>query len=437
MRRTKWLLMVLLFPALLMAQSTDIAFEEYKLENGLHVILHEDHTAPNVIVSVMYHVGAKNEQPEKTGFAHFFEHLMFEGSKNIERGMYSKYVEQAGGMLNANTSWDRTFYYELLPSNQLELGLWLESERMLHLKVDPLGIKTQKGVVVEEIKETTENQPYGTLLSETFGRAFVKHPYNWTVLGSKEHIQNATDQDYMDFHDQFYVPNNAVLAIGGAIDIAETKKMVETYFGDIPKGTKPIYRPDPNMEPVKNKEIRDTVFDNIQLPMVIQAYHAPAMGTDDFYAMEMLTTLLSGGQSSRLYKSLVDEQAIALQVQALPLPLEHPGLTIALALPNMGVDPKVLEEGMDQEIEKVRNELITEREFQKLQNQFENQMIQSYRTIASRVEALATNYTYYGETDRVNSEIDRYLSVSREDIQRVANTYLRKDNRVVLYYLPK
>jgi predicted Zn-dependent peptidase len=418
------------------AQTVKLQYEEYDLPNGLHVILHEDHSTPIVTVSVMYHVGAKNEDPQRTGFAHLFEHLMFEGSDNIPRGEYTRFVEKAGGTLNANTSWDRTYYYEVLPSNQLALGLWLESERMLHLKMDSLGIATQKGVVIEEIKEREENQPYGSLLRETFKRAYTVHPYKTTVLGSPDHLRAATDQDVINFYKKFYVPNNAVLTLAGDINPAEAKKWVQTYFGDIPKGTTPIIRPEQN-EPIKNAEIRDTIYDNIQLPAIIQAYHVPAMGTPEYYAVSMLNTVLSGGQSSRFNRSLVDEKQLALQAMSLPLPLEHPGITLALLLPNMGVDLAQLEAAADLEIAKLQDELIPEEEFQKLKNSIEASMIERLSGIEGRAELLATGYTYYKSTGSVNAEIDKYLAVTREDIREAARKYFRKDNRVVLYYLPK
>ncbi|MFO7829483.1 MAG: pitrilysin family protein [Bacteroidales bacterium] len=418
------------------SQTNKIEFEEYDLDNGLHVILHQDRSTPIVAVTVTYHVGAKNEKPDRTGFAHFFEHLMFEGTKNIDRGEYAEIVEKAGGSLNANTTSDRTYYYELLPSNQLELGLWLESERMLHAKVDSLGIATQKNVVIEEYKQNYENQPYGTILIETSKRAYEEHPYRWTTIGDPEHIRAAKDEEFQEFYDMFYVPNNAVLTIAGDIDIDETKKMIEKYYAGIPKGKNEIYRPTVN-EPLKNKEIRDTVYDNIQLPAVIQAYHLPAMGTDDYYAVDMLSTLLSRGESSRLYKTLVDEKQLALFAASFPLPYEDPGLALTYSIPNVNVDPAELEDAMNKEIEKVRNDYISDQELEKVKNQIESQFVNSNTTLANRAYNMAINYTFFKNTNLVNTEIEKYMAVTKDDIKRVANKYFRDDNRVVLYYLPK
>ena len=415
-------------------QSPNIKYTELDLENGLHVILHEDHSTPIVAVSIMYHVGSKNENPERTGFAHFFEHLLFEGSKNIERGQFDKLITNAGGINNANTTQDRTFYYEILPSNQLELGLYMESERLLHAKIDNTGIETQREVVKEERRQRVDNQPYGSVLEQTMKRSYNKHPYRWSVIGSLDHLNTASYDEFMDFYKTYYVPNNAVLSIAGDLDIEETKKLVHKYFAEIPKGRE-IERPD-QIEPKQTMEIRDIVYDNIQLPAVIQAYHIPAQGTDDYYAMNMLAQILSQGQSSRLYKALVDEQQKALFVGAFPFSLEDPGVTLAFGVANAGVSPDDLEAAMDKEYDKVKNELITEREYQKLQNQIETDFISNNSRVVEIAESLANYYMYFGDANLINTEIDRFRKVTRDDIKNVANKYLKAENRVVLYYMP-
>jgi predicted Zn-dependent peptidase len=429
-------LLLFTFTGSLFSQSGKIEFEEYDLDNGMHVILHQDNSFPLVVVTITYHVGSKNEKPERTGFAHFFEHLMFEGSENIPRGEFSKIVDKAGGELNANTTWDRTFFYEVLSSNQLELGLWLESERMLHLNVDSIGVATQKKVVTEEIKQREENQPYMSFQKEISKRAFNVHPYQWTVLGSADHILAATESDYKEFYKKFYVPNNAVLTIVGDIDFDNAKKLIEKYYADIPASENEIYRPT-QVEPIKHEEIRDTVYDNIQLPAIFQAYHTPKSGTSDFYAVDMLAKLLSSGESSRLYKTLVDEKQLAMQVASFPFPYEDAGLAYALALPNMGVEIQDLEKGIDAEIEKLQTELISDAELQKLKNQYEAEHVNDNASLESRAYNLAINYTFHKDANLINTEIDKFLAVTKEDIKRVANEYFRKDNRVVLYYLPK
>jgi predicted Zn-dependent peptidase len=417
-------------------ESNKIDFIEYDLDNGMHVILHQDKSTPIVAVSVLYHVGSKNEDPSRTGFAHFFEHLLFEGSENIERGEFFKIVQGNGGVLNANTSFDRTYYFEVLPSNQLKLGLWLESERLLHAKIDKEGVETQRGVVKEELKQRNENTPYGSILNETFGHAFVEHPYRWTPGGSPEYINKAELSEFMDFYKTFYVPNNATLSIAGDIDIKQAKKWIAEYFGTIPKGTKAIPRPTV-VEPKKTAEVRDTIYDNIQLPAVVMGYHMPGQGTEDYYAMSMLSQLLSQGESSRFQKVIKDEKQKALFVGAFPLPTEDPGLALMFGITNMGVEPTALEEAMDIETARVKEELISDLEFQKLKNQVENDFISGNSSVQGLAENLANYHVYFGDANLVNTEIERFMKVTKEDIRKVAQKYLTDENRVVLYYLPK
>lgn len=414
-------------------QTRRIPFESFDLKNGLHVILHEDHSTPIVAVTVMYHVGSKDEDPTRTGMAHFFEHLLFEGSENIGRGEFDSYVEGAGGVLNANTTQDRTFYYEVLPSNQLELGLWLESERMLHARVEGIGIETQREVVKEEKRQRYDNQPYGQLLPTTMEAVYREHPYRWTPIGSLEHLNAASYEEFMDFYRRFYVPNNAVLSIAGDIDIKTTRKLIEKYFRDIPRGAE-IPRTK-IVEPQRNEEFRDTIWGKDALPMVVQAYPIPAQGTPDYYAVEMLNQVLSGGESSRLNRRVVDEEQLALFCGAFSFGLEHPGLTLAYALASMGVDPAEVEKAMNEEVEKLKVERISSLELQKLQNQIESQFVQSNSSMAGIAESLANYHMYFGNSDLINTEIERYMAVTPEDIQRAAIQYYDPAQRVTLYFL--
>ncbi len=418
------------------AQMPKIEFDEYKLDNGLTVLLHEDHSTPIVAVSVMYHVGAKNENPERTGFAHFFEHLLFEGSANIKRGEFFKYIENAGGNNNANTTNDRTFYYEVLPSNQLELGLWLESERLLHANIDQEGVDTQNEVVKEEKRLRIDNQPYGSFLAEMNKRAFKVHPYRWTTIGEMEHLDAATLEEFMGFYQKFYVPENAILCIAGDVNIKDTKKMIQAYFGPIPSGKEKIERVSV-VEPPMEGEIRDTVYDDIQLPGVMMAYRIPAQGTDDFYALEMMSMVLSDGESSRLNKKCVENTQSAMYVGSFPFPCEHPGLSFVFGLANADTDPLILEKEINEEMDLIQNELITDIELQKIRNMIENDFIYNFSSMIGIAENLANYKMYFGDAGLINNELERYFKVTKEDIMRVAKKYFHRDNRVVLYYLPK
>ncbi|WP_186756137.1 M16 family metallopeptidase [Echinicola salinicaeni] len=414
----------------------DIEFREFTLDNGLHVIMHKDNSTPIVVTSVLYHVGSKNENPERTGFAHFFEHLLFEGSEHIGRGEYSKKIQSEGGTLNAYTSNDITYYYESLPSNKLEMALYMESERMLHAKIDEEGVETQREVVKEEKRQRYDNQPYGTILPETLKRAYAEHPYQWAPIGSLEHLNEASLDEFMDFYKSFYVPNNATLTIAGDIDYAQTEEWVKMYFSEIPAGAKEIYRPSIE-EPKKVTEIRDVVYDNIQIPAVIQAYNLPPKNDPDSYAMDMLSTYLTGGNSSLMTKELVDKQQKALAVAAIPLDLEDGGIFIMYGITNMGIKAEDLESEIDLLVKQVQDEGVSEQDFKKLQNIIENDLVSKNATMSGIAQNLSQSHVFYGDTDHINNELELYRDVSREDLQRVAKKYLTLDGRVVLYYLPK
>jgi predicted Zn-dependent peptidase len=420
----------------ILAKSQTIKFEKYTLPNGLKIILHEDHSAPVVAVTALYHVGSKNEDTARTGFAHFFEHLLFEGSENIKRGEFDKYITNAGGALNANTSQDRTFYYELLPSNQVDLGLWLESERMMHAKIEQVGVNTQREVVKEEKRQRIDNRPYGSFLNEILTRAYKVHPYKWSPIGSMEHLNAAKLEEFIQFYKTYYVPNNCVLSIAGDISIPELKKKIEAYFGPIAKGTLAINRPSIK-EPPLGGEVRDNVYDNIQLPAVLHAYRAPKQGGDEYYAFNVLSTILSGGASSRMNKTLVDSKQLAVAAQSVPFFNEDDGLFIALTIANMGVKVETLEESMDSVVNGLKLDLVGEREFQKVKNQITTDLVDSKATMAGIAESLANNEVYFGDANLINTELEKYNKVTREDVLKVAKKYLNKENRVVLHYLPK
>jgi len=418
------------------AMAQQVKFVEYDLDNGLHVVLHQDKKAPVVAVTVMYHVGSKNEQVGRTGFAHFFEHLLFEGTENIKRGEFMKIVSSNGGQNNANTTQDRTFYYEVFPSNQLELGLWLESERMLHPVINEIGVKTQNEVVKEEKRMRIDNQPYARFNEEIFKRLFTNHPYHWQTIGSMEDLDAAKLEEFQAFFKKFYVPNNAVLTIAGDIDVDKTKQLVASYFADVPKGA-PVTQPSITEAPI-TKEMIDTAYDaNIQIPAVFAAYRTPGSTTRDAQVLGLISKVLSGGASSRLYKKMVDDKKNALQVAAFNYSLEDYGAYITLALPNGNAKLEDLLKDMDDEVAKLQTDLISESDYQKLQNQFENDYVSANTKMVGVAENLADGYTFNKNTNEVNEELKKVRSITREEIRDVAKKYLNKNQRLVLYYLPK
>jgi predicted Zn-dependent peptidase len=384
----------------------------------------------------MYHVGAKDENPERTGFAHFFEHLLFEGTKNIPKGEWFTIVTSNGGSNNANTSDDRTYYYEVFPSNNVELGLWMESERLLHPVINQDGVDTQNEVVKEEKRLRVDNSPYGKFLEVIKVNMFKKHPYKGTTIGKMEHLDAATLEEFQAFNKKFYVPNNAVLVVAGDIDIAEVKVMIENYFGPIPRG-EDIVRNFPKEDPI-TEPMRAKAYDpNIQIPAVMAAYRTPSFKERDSYVLSMISTYLSDGKTSKLYKKIVDDKKMALQVGAIDFSQEDYGTYILYGLPlgDVSLDDLVVE--MDEEIAKLQSELISERDYQKIQNKFENDFVNSNSSIEGIANSLARYYMLYGDVNLINNEIDIYRSITREEIKTVANKYLNANQRLVLEYLPE
>ena len=416
--------------------SQNVDFIEYDLDNGLHVILHQDKTVPLAVTSVMYHVGSKDDSPDRTGFAHFFEHLLFEGTKNIDRGQFMKIVESNGGSLNAYTSNDETYYFEFFPSNKLELGLWLESERMLHPVIDEIGVQTQNEVVKEEKRSNYDNRPYGQLLPQITQSLFKKHPYRWLPIGSMEHLDAATLDEFIAYNKKFYVPNNAVLVVAGNFEIDDVKKKISDYFGPIPRGND-VPRINISEDPI-TAEIKKKFYDpNIQLPMGLVSYRIPSFKDRDAYVLDMISSILSGGKSSRLYKKMVDDKKVSVQVQAVNLSFEDYGIYVILSLPVGENTLQTLYDNIDEEIEKLKVDLISDREYEKLQNEFENSFISTNASMSGIANSLASYYLLHDNVNLINQRLDIYKSITKEEIRDVANKYLNKDSRAVIDYLPE
>lgn len=417
------------------AQQVD--FEEYDLANGLHVILHQENAAPVVTVGVMYQVGAKDEVAGRTGFAHFFEHLLFEGTQNIERGEWFNIVSANGGRNNANTSQDRTYYYETFPSNKLEVGLWMESERMLHPIIEQIGVETQNEVVKEEKRQRIDNAPYGKIIYRTGvdNHLFKTHPYGRSVIGSMDDLNAAELSEFKDFKSQYYNPNNATLVVAGDINIEETKKMIEAYFGPIPNTAEPNIRKKIVEAPITQTRMVTEYDSNIQIPAYIFSYITPKSTDKDAYVIDYISTLLTGGNSSRMYKRMVDEEKVALQVLAFGQSNQDYGTYTMGALIKGEPNWEALKNTMDDEIKKLQTELISEKEYQKLQNQFETNFVNANNNVEGIAASLATFNMLKGGTSRINDELKMYQSITREDIKRVANKYLNPNQRVEIKYL--
>ncbi|WP_341652835.1 pitrilysin family protein [Blattabacterium cuenoti] len=414
-----------------------IKFFEEKLSNGLHVILHQDKTTPLVSISVLYHVGSKNETPGKSGFAHFFEHLMFEGSKNIKKGEYFKYIAYNGGKNNAYTNHDETCYYEILPSDRLPLALWLESERMLHAKVDEESINIQREVVKEEKKMRVENQPYVKAISEIIpSLLFKKHPYKYPIIGLYQDLDTAKEADYKEFYKTYYVPNNAVLVVSGDFDMNEARILIKKYFSSIPKGTRNFQMNKIEEEPMK-KEIFFTYVDkNTKVPGVFLSYRVPKLTDKDSYVLKIIDHVLSSGESSRIVKNIVNTKQVASYAGSSLDTMEDYGIFMIYGLINPGITIDQLTKIIDDEIDLLKEKGITKYELEKQKNCFEKKFISDNYSMSGITASLSHYYVYYHNADLINTDIERYRKITPEDIKKVANKYLNKNNRVRLYNVP-
>ncbi len=424
------------FPNETFGQANEIKFQDETLPNGLHVIYNVDRSAPVVATIVYYKVGSRDESPDRTGFAHFFEHLMFEATEDIPRSTIDKYVNEAGGTLNASTSFDQTVFQFVMPSNELKLALWIESERMRKLLVDTIGVETQRGVVKEERKNRVDNQPYGTLFEKMAAHIFAGGSYSWTPIGSPEHINKATIQEFRDFYNKFYQPNNATLCISGDFNVNDAKKYVRDYFGIYKKG-KVIDRQDFILPDMK-KEYREVIQDEkAQLPGVFIGLRGPQVGHKDYYAVSLLTNILASGESSRIYQRIVDKDQSAVQAAVMPLSLQYSGMIFLYGIASAGKDLDDIEDAMYDEIKKLIDDGITDEEFTKAKNINETKFVSGKKNVLSKARSLAQYYTYFGDANMINTEIDKYNAVTKDDLIRVAKKYFDTDKRVVLDYVPK
>tara|TARA_Y100000389_G_scaffold22690_1_gene19399 strand:+ start:618 stop:1934 length:1317 start_codon:yes stop_codon:yes gene_type:complete len=415
--------------------SQAVEFEQYKLDNGLTVILHKDNSAPVINTTLMFHVGAKNEENDKTGFAHFFEHLLGKETKNMKSGEWYKILSSNGGNGNAATSVDLTFYYATMPSNSLQLGLWRYSEIMLHPIIDQEGIDIQREAVKEE-KRIRDNQPYSRFYEALKSNLFKEHTYKNPLIGVPEHLDNAVLQDFLDFRNNFYMPSNAVFVVAGDIEIETTKNLISKYFSAVPaaeKNDRLVIKEEPIV-----KEIRAVEYDpNIQIPALVIGYRTPSMKSREARVLDLISTYLSDGPSSKLYKRMVDNNKTALQVSASNIGHEDYSMYYILSLPLGETSLEQLSIEIDEEILKIQQNLISENDYEKLQNKFENQFVNSNSSASGIGVSLAQYHTLYGDANLINSEIEIYRSISRDEIRDVAKKYLNTNQRLFLEYLPE
>ncbi len=420
----------------LFAQMNPIAFEEYNLSNGLHVILSVDKSAPIVATVVHYRVGCRDEDPKRTGFAHFFEHLMFEGTKDIPRGSISKYIESIGGKLNAYTSVDETVYHNEVPANEVRLPIWIEAQRMRTLLVDTVGVETQRGVVKEERRMRYDNSPYGSWNELTTKYLFAGSNYEWTPIGSSQHIDSAAIGEFRQFYNTYYQPNNATLAVVGDFSISDVKKYIQDYFGWMPRGEE-IKRHDfilPPLEGVKHETIEDP---KAQLPAVYMSMRGAKIGQPDAYALNMLMDILGSGESSRLYQRLVDKEQAAVRTASFLWDMEYAGRLSFIGIAAPGKSTGEVERLITEELEMIKRDGVTDEEFKKAKNIQEVRFIYGKKEALEKAQALAKYYTFYGKTNLINNELEQYMKVTKNDLLRVARQYLTIDKCVVLSYIPK
>ena len=414
-----------------------IPIETYELPNGLTVVLAEDHSSQVVAVDIWYDVGSRNERPGRTGFAHLFEHMMFMGSKNVKTGDHMALIDAAGGSLNASTAEDRTNYYETVPSNRLNLALWLEADRMRSLNVNEENLNVQRNAVQEERRLRVDNPPYLKLIFEyqyAVADTTACFPYAHSVIGSMEDLSAASLDDVQQFFDTYYAPNNATLVITGDFNPDEAKRLVEQYFGGIPRGPAP---PDlaPCNQPYNTGQVRRTVTDvDATLPAAQHVYRAPPSTSEDYPALELLASVLGSGQSSRLNRAVVREARAASGAQVLLNalgPRRGPGTFTILAISNGAATADSLDRLVADQVARVVNEGITAEELEKARNMMRAQLIYERQTAFGRAEAIQRNIMFGGSPQAINTELDKYLSVTLDDVQRVARKYLVPDNSLV------
>jgi zinc protease len=409
-----------------------VEFTRKILPNGLRVLIHEDHSTPLVAVNISYYVGSRDEQPDKTGFAHLFEHLMFSGSKHVPD--FDDPLQRAGGENNAYTTNDYTTFYEILPSANIETALWLESDRMLALNINKKSLDVQRKVVVEEFKETCLNEPYGDSWHHLSEMMYQQHAYRWPVIGLEpQHIEDATLADVRHFFKSWYVPSNAVLSIAGRVKTEEALALAEKWFAHIPAGQKPERRI--VQEPPQTELRQKTLRASVPATAIFMAFRTAARLDDDFYPTDLLSDILAQGHSSRLYRRLLKDQQVFSQIDAYITGNIDPGLLVIEGRPAEGVSVEDAVAAVWRELEQLKNEIIETRELDKIKHRFESTIVFSELSAMNKAQNLAF-YEMLDRAELMNEEVDAYLKVTAQDLHRVANQLFQPENCALLVYLP-
>ena len=413
-----------------------LQYQLLTLPNGLRVILSEDHSTPISHVAVWYHVGSKNERPGRTGFAHLFEHMMFKGSQNVEPESHTSVIASVGGRSNAYTTEDETVFWQTFPAHYLPMVLWMEADRMATLRIDETAFKREREVVKEERRMRIENQPYGRLSEIIFDQAFTTHPYKHPTIGSMADLEAASVEDVREFHNTFYVPANATVAIVGDFDVAQTVQMVNQYFARVPKAERPVPRDIPK-EPAQTKEKRAVVTESWPLPAVVVGYHVTYDGHPDAYPLHMTAKILSDGNSARIPRELMYNKRLALTAFGSGNITEDPNLFYAVAIVQPGQSPDAAEKALIAEFERLKQEPVTGNELLRAKNQFARDYIVGRESNQDKALHLAHAAVIHNDVTTADGEFDIFMNVTTADVQRVARTYFNESNRVVLHILPK
>jgi len=407
-----------------------------KLPNGLTVVLHEDHSTPIVNVQIWYHVGSRDERSGRTGFAHLFEHMMFKGTENVTSEAHTSWIASIGGQSNAFTTEDATVFHETVPAQYLPLALWLEADRMAALKVEEQTFKTEREVVKEERRQRVESQPYGRLSEIIYDQAYEKHSYKHPVIGSMADLEAASIEDVRAFHDAYYRPDNATLVLSGDFDPKVARGLIEQYFGPIPKPTKPVPRDIPQ-EPPQTAEKRLTLEEEWPLPVVVVAHHVTYDGHPDSYPLHVAAKILSDGQSSRIYRRLVYQEGLAVTAFGTASLNEDPSLFYAAAIVAPGHEPEDVADALIDELDKLKEEPVSEHVLTRAKNQFARDYIVMRQTVSGKGQQLGHAVVIHDDVTTADGEFDIFQGLTADDVQRVARTYFKPESRTVLTILPK